>query len=142
MALDDRRSAAIAIFERGWNLGAFGDVAGLFAPTFTLHVRGTSRTTTAAEFEAIVGTWRHGFPDLHFELHDVVVEGDLVALRATLTGTHLGAWGERPPSGRQIEVDHMFLLRFEGDRLVEVWEVLDSATLVRQLASASDGATA
>lgn len=58
-----------------------------------------------------------------------------MAVRATLTGTHLGDWSGRPPTGNPIAVDHMFLLRFQDGLLVEVFEVLDSAELRRQLES-------
>lgn len=79
------------------------------------------------------GRRREGFPDLRFELHDVLSDGDRVAIRATLTGAHRGDWNGRPVRGRTIAVDHMFGLRFDAGRVVEVWEVLDSAMLRRQL---------
>ena len=38
----------------------------------------------------VVTTLRTGFPDLHFEVHKIISEGDTVACRSTMTGTHLG----------------------------------------------------
>ena len=38
----------------------------------------------------VVTTLRTGFPDLHFEVHHMIAEGDTVACRSTMTGTHLG----------------------------------------------------
>jgi steroid delta-isomerase-like uncharacterized protein len=133
MATPEPRATAIAIFEEGWNRGTFEGLAVAFAPTFTFHVHGTARDMCLDDLRRIVGRWREGFPDLRFEVHDVLSEGDRVAIRATLTGTHLGTWGERPASGRTIAVDHMFVLRFDAGRVVEVWEVLDSAALRWQL---------
>lgn len=133
MSLDDDRKAAIAIFEDGWNRGAFDQLERAFAPTFVLHVHGRSRVTDLAELEAIVAAWRRGFPDLRFDVADVVAEEGRVAVRATLTGTHRGEWNGRPPTGNRIAVDHMFLLRFEDGLLAEVFEVLDSAALRSQL---------
>lgn len=49
-----------------------------------------------------------------------------------------GRGGDATARELRIDADHTFLLRFEGDLLVEVWEVLDSATLLRQLETASD----
>lgn len=137
MATPDPRAISVAIFEDGWNRGAFEGLGDAFAPTFTFHVHGTAREMRLDDLRWIVGRWRDGFPDLRFELHDVLAQGDRVAIRATLTGTHLGTWSERPASGRAIAVDHMFVLRFDAGRVVEVWEVLDSGALRRQL----DGAT-
>lgn len=83
--------------------------------------------------EQIVTAWRRGFPDLRFATHEVVAEQDLVAIRLTLTGTHLGEWNGRTATGNRIEVDHMFLFRFDGRRIVEVWEVPDTLSLRSQL---------
>lgn len=138
MATEDDRAAAIAIFEDGWNRGAFDGLTRICAQPFAFHVHGRSRLTDLAELQAIVAGWRHGFPDLHFELHDVVAEDGRVAVRATFTGTHRGHWNGRPPTGNRIAVDHLFLLRFEAGVLAEVFEVLDSAALERQLAPESD----
>ena len=131
------RGAAIAIFEDGWNRGEFERSRRVFAPTFTFHVHGTSREMNVAELERIVAAWRQGFPDLSFELHQVIAEDAMVAIRSTLTGTHLGPWRGTTPSGNAIAVDHMFFLRFDDDLLVEVWEVLDSAALEHQVGAAT-----
>lgn len=134
----DNRGAAIAIFEEGWNRGEFEGVRGVFASPFRFHVHGADREMHVGELERIVAAWRQGFPDLRFELHAVVAEGAVVAIRSTLTGTNLGSWRGTGPSGNAIAVDHMFFLRFDDDVLVEVWEVLDSAALERQVAAATD----
>src|SRR5438067_1187697 len=35
---------------------------------------------------------RRAFPDLKFTIEDVIAEGDKVAVRSTVTGTHKGDW--------------------------------------------------
>lgn len=134
--LEGNRATAIAMFTEGWNQGEFARLRPAFPPTFDFHVHGDARSMTLADLERIVAAWRQGFPDLRFELHEVAVDGDLVAVRATLVGTNLGPWRGRAPSGATIAVDHMFMLRFEDGELVDVWEVLDSAELERQLGPA------
>ncbi|MEX2502553.1 MAG: ester cyclase [Trueperaceae bacterium] len=137
MTIRHPRETAIAIFEDGWNRGAFDGLEDAFAPTFVFHVHGTARDMRLGDLRRIVASWREGFPDLRFALHDVLSDalgdGDRVAIRATLTGTHRGEWNGRPASGRAIAVDHAFWLRFDAGRVVEVWEVLDSALLRRQM---------
>ena len=135
--LSGNRAAAIAIFEDGWNRGEFEGLRRVFAPTFTFHVHGIAREMTVGELERIVATWRQGFPDLCFVLHEVIAEDAVVAIRSTLAGTHLGPWRGTTPSGNAIAVDHVFFLRFDDDVLVEVWEVLDSAALERQVGTAA-----
>jgi ubiquinone/menaquinone biosynthesis C-methylase UbiE/predicted ester cyclase len=64
------------------------------------------------------------FPDLSFEVEDQVTEGDKVASRWTLRGTHK----ERPVQLRGIVIS-----RFEDGRIIEDWAASDTMELVRQL---------
>ena len=44
------------------------------------------------------------FPDVHFDLTDIVIGPQGVIEVATMTGTHAGAWAGRPPTGRPVEL--------------------------------------
>jgi predicted ester cyclase len=64
------------------------------------------------------------FPDLSFEVDDQVAEGDRVASRWTLRGTH---------KGREVELRGIVISRFEDGRIIEDWAASDTIELVRQL---------
>jgi ubiquinone/menaquinone biosynthesis C-methylase UbiE/ketosteroid isomerase-like protein len=64
------------------------------------------------------------FPDLRFEVDDQVTEGDEVASRWTLHGTH---------KGREVELRGIVISRFEDGRIIEDWAASDTLELVRQL---------
>ena len=64
------------------------------------------------------------FPDLRFEVDDQVAEGDKVASRWTLRGTH---------KGREVELRGIVISRFEDGRIIEDWAASDTLELVRQL---------
>src|SRR6266545_2884486 len=64
------------------------------------------------------------FPDLRFEVDDQVTEGDKVASRWTLHGTH---------RGRAVELRGIVISRFEDGRIIEDWAASDTLELVRQL---------
>jgi SAM-dependent methyltransferase/predicted ester cyclase len=64
------------------------------------------------------------FPDLRFEVDDQVTEGDKVASRWTLRGTH---------KGREVELRGIVISRFEDGRIIEDWASSDTMELVRQL---------
>jgi SnoaL-like polyketide cyclase len=86
----------------------------------------------------VVATLRTGFPDLHFEVHQIISEGDTVACRSTMTGTHLGVLELGPlaavePQGAKVEVSHMHMFRYADGRVADLWHVWDRATLMRQL---------
>jgi steroid delta-isomerase-like uncharacterized protein len=77
---------------------------------------------------------RQAFPDLDITVHDVVAEGDRVAARTTVTGTHKGNHMGLAPTGKSFEMDEMIVCRFSDDgRIVETWSVVDVLTQMRQL---------
>jgi predicted ester cyclase len=80
---------------------------------------------------------RTAFPDVRFEVHELLAEGDVVACRSTMTGTHLGHLGLVPPgldaTGRRIEIAHMYFFRFADGRVSDLWHLWDTPGLLRQL---------
>jgi hypothetical protein len=43
------------------------------------------------------------FPDIHFDLQNIVIGPQGVCEEARVTGTHRGKWLERPPTGAKVE---------------------------------------
>jgi predicted ester cyclase len=71
--------------------------------------------------------------DLHVDIEDLVEAGDRVAVRARITGTHVGEFGGLPATGRRFDASFMSIERAAGGRLVERWEIPDNATVMAQL---------
>ncbi len=80
------------------------------------------------------GLWK-AFPDSHLKLSNVVTQGDRVAMMYKFSGTHREEFIGVQASGRHVEMVGMTILRFEGDRCVERWNVADVLSLMQQLAS-------
>jgi len=45
------------------------------------------------------------FPDIHFDLTDIVIGPQGVCEEARLTGTHRGPWLGQPPTGKPVELE-------------------------------------
>jgi predicted ester cyclase len=73
------------------------------------------------------------FPDWHETIDDIVAEGDRVACRTTIRGTHQGDFMGTAPTGKKIAVQAMGIDRFAGGKAVELWLSIDSAGMMRQL---------
>src|SRR5712671_7119197 len=72
---------------------------------------------------------RRAFSELRFEVHEnvgVLVEGDLVALRTIIAGTHAGDYAGVAPTGTQIQTYASHFFRVRDDQLVEHWQVVDT----------------
>jgi steroid delta-isomerase-like uncharacterized protein len=76
------------------------------------------------------------FPDLTVEVHDVIAEGDRVAVRLTMRGTQLGEFSGMPPTGRRIVSSAMNSYRINDNRIVEEWWQHDLLGLMTQLDAA------
>jgi predicted ester cyclase len=44
----------------------------------------------------------NAFPDIHFAIEDILAEGDKVAFRLAVTGTHSGVFQGIPPTGKKV----------------------------------------
>jgi steroid delta-isomerase-like uncharacterized protein len=73
------------------------------------------------------------FPDLRFDVQDIIGEGDKVATRVVMTGTHQGAFMDIPATGKRVEVELIDIVRLEDGKFVEHWGVMDQMTMMQQL---------
>lgn len=74
----------------------------------------------------------NAFPDRHFTVEDRVAEGDKLAVRWTLRGTHEGEFAGVAPTGKQVSVTGISIHRFAGDRIQESWDYYDALGLLQQ----------
>jgi predicted ester cyclase len=77
--------------------------------------------------------FRSAFPDLEIALDEVIAEGETVASRATLRGTHKGDFLGVPATGRSISVPSLTMVRIVEGRLVESRVKNDTALLMAQI---------
>lgn len=90
------------------------------------------------EYASYLSMHFEAFPDLSFEVDDVVSADDRVAVRWTARGTHEGDLMDLPATGRDATVTGMSMLHFDGDRIVEVYSNQDMLGLLQQLDAVPD----
>lgn len=121
-------------FEEAWNKQNLAVVDELFAPDFTgyfaIHPEPLSGLVAYREF---MSGYFVAFPDAHFEIEDIVAEGDRVAARWTVRGTHKGTLAGLPATARQIRVPGMWVHRVAGGKIAEQWGIFDALGLMQQL---------
>lgn len=78
--------------------------------------------------------WMDAFPDLHFEIVDMIAEGDKILTRWIQTGTHTGApFMGVEATGVKIRVEGMSLDRIDDGWVAEGFDGWDALALRRQL---------
>jgi steroid delta-isomerase-like uncharacterized protein len=73
------------------------------------------------------------FPDMQFVTQDLFAEGDRVAQRHLLRGTHKGEFMGLPPTGRVIETGGVSIFRIADSRIVEHWAFADELGFFHQI---------
>ena len=66
-------------------------------------------------------------------LHDVVVDGDLVAVRWTLTGVHAGPFLGIAATNRPVRFDGIDLYRMRDGQMAAHWNVVDMLSFYQQV---------
>lgn len=87
------------------------------------------RDAVRSQFEAFLDA----FPDFEARVEDAVAEGDTVAMRVTVSGTHDGPFMGIEPTGESFEVRNMVFTRVEDGRIVERWLQPDTLGMLVQL---------
>jgi len=81
----------------------------------------------------IIAMMRSGFPDIQWTLDEIIAEGDKVAVRYTMNGTHLGEFFGFPATGKPIVVQAINFYRLVDDQIIEEYGQPDMLGLLRQI---------
>jgi steroid delta-isomerase-like uncharacterized protein len=74
------------------------------------------------------------FPDAHWTIEDMIVEGNRKAIRFTMTGTHRGEFMGIPATNKKVTIRMIHLShRNAGGKVVEEWEMYDALGAMQQL---------
>jgi predicted ester cyclase len=134
------KEVILRLYDEAVNQGRYDEVITeeIVRPDATMH---NALHSDLRGPEVLRATWRSlhaAFSELKFEIDDIIADGDLVAVRGTTTGKHTGVFRGKPGTGRLIaQRAHMFY-GFEGNRVREIWPLVDHAGLAQQLEDPDD----
>lgn len=122
------------LFAGVWN-GENPDVADqLVSSEYLIHDRKIAEELRGPElYRTLASMSREGFPDMSITIEDIIEEGDSVAVRWTMTGTHEGPVFGMNPTGKQVEYKAIEFNRFEDGKLAETWTQADTLSLMEQI---------
>jgi steroid delta-isomerase-like uncharacterized protein len=120
----------LGVFEQG-NIDLLDE---LLAPDYVNHTPATPDLPTGPEgVKGVVTMFRSAMPDLRVVIEDMIAEGDKVATRYRLEGTHEGELFGVPPTGRRLSIESITVERVSEGRIREHWRVTDSLDMMQQL---------
>jgi predicted ester cyclase len=118
-------------FYDGMNKGDSTIWDKLCAPGYIFHHN--TGDYTAEQSKQYIAATLAALPDTHASIDDMIAEGDKVAVRYTIRGTHKGAFRGIAPTGKQVTVNGFEINRFAGGKFVETWGLTDYLSLLQQL---------
>jgi len=123
-------------FVEEWNKGkvaAMDVIDELYATDFVEHGGTGEDTRGLKDYKQSVSELYSAFPDIHFTLDDMVVEGDKAAVRFTFSGTQKGEFMGIPPTNKKMTMWGIYIDRITGVKFVESWVRYDTLGLMQQL---------
>jgi steroid delta-isomerase-like uncharacterized protein len=82
-----------------------------------------------------ISTFRIGFPNTFYTVHDTIAEGEKVVLRVTGYGKHTGNFLGIPATGKEISFNEIDIFQIEKGKIREVWHLEDLQTVIMQMLS-------
>jgi predicted ester cyclase len=108
----------------------------LAAPNFVVHDPSSEAEEVDAQGVKESIAWSHSaFPDLRVTIEDQVGEGDKVATRWTVRGTHQGEMMGVAPTGNQVTFTGTQTDYILGGKIVESWSNWDTLGMLQQISA-------
>ncbi len=85
-----------------------------------------------------VGALHTAFPDLRFDVDEILVDGSSAAFRWRALGTHRGEFFGIPSTGRPFAITGISVAHVRDGKLAEEWSSWDMLALLRQLGLATE----
>jgi predicted ester cyclase len=74
-----------------------------------------------------------GFPDIYHTIEETFADGDKVAVRFSLRGTHKGNFLGVPPSDKSIHVTANIIMHFVDGKVEELYGEFDALGMMQQI---------
>ena len=120
-------------FEQLWNQKKLDTIDRLFAADGIAHGLSGDVMRGPEGFRPFYSSFSQAFPDMHIEVLEAIVQGDLVVVRNRVTGTHGGHTLGFPATGRNTTFDGVTIARVVDGKIVEGWNFYDFLSMYQQL---------
>jgi steroid delta-isomerase-like uncharacterized protein len=126
------RELVTRFFEEAFNEGNAHVIRELVTPDHISHLpSGDHYGPEGVRID--ISCFRAAFPDLHFEIEELIEAPERIVYRFTARGTHDGPFMGVPASGRRVEIQGIGIDRVSDGKTIERWLQYDSAGLLQQL---------
>lgn len=133
MTVEKMKSLVARIPNEALNERRLEVIDELFSPGFVNHVDTQIFGSRLDGFKQALRGLLNGFPDLKYTIEKVICEGDTIVHFVSVRGTQKGEFMGISPTGKRATWNEIHIARFENDKIVEHWGVLDKLALLQQI---------
>jgi len=133
MSVEENKAIVRRWNEEIWCKGNLAAIDKLLASDFFFNYSPSGVEPNRGVYKQVVKSYFVGFPDFKSTVEDMLAEGDKVAVRWTGHGAHKGEFMGIAPTGKQVKVTGISILRIVGGKIVEEWTEMDNLSALQQL---------
>ena len=128
--MSEENKALVRGFYDDINRGDVDAFMAKLADDFVEHEAFPGIPPTKQGVGILFGQLLKAFSGFRMNVEAIASEGDMVIVRGTMAGTHVGEFMGIPPSGKQVRVPLCDWTRVRGGKAVEHWGVTDTSALM------------
>lgn len=126
---DDERRAIYQAYIEHCNSHNFEAMEEFYTSPININGQPWTPSQVTAQFKPLV----EAFPDWHWDIRHMTIDGDYLSLHFEVTGTHLGTFQGIEPTGRRVTTSQFTLYHLKGSKYANVWDLTDFDSIVKQI---------
>ena len=136
--MDNSKQVIQRFVEELWNERRLDVADAIFADDCVTHQLRSGEPDEAISrgpqaIKEHVASWIAGFPDLRFNIEQMLSEYDRVATQLLVEGTHQGTWLGIPATGKKLRMRMFTIHRVIAGQIVEDWVLMEALGVLQQL---------
>jgi steroid delta-isomerase-like uncharacterized protein len=133
MSIEENKAIVRRFFEELLSTDNFAVADEILSPDFRFYFAGSPDAMDLESYMEFLVARRAAFPDRRFIVEDMIGEGDKVSARFTMRGTHKGEFRGIAPSGTELTMTGIDMIRISEGKLVEDRVEVDQLGMMQQL---------
>jgi predicted ester cyclase len=133
MSIEENKAIVRRFFEELLSTDNFAVADEILSPAFRFYFAGSPVAMDLESYMEFLVARRAAFPDRRFVVEDMIAEGDKVSARFTMRGTHKGEFRGIAPSGTELTMTGIDMIRLSEGKMVEDRVEVDQLGMMQQL---------
>jgi steroid delta-isomerase-like uncharacterized protein len=133
-ALEEQNKELVKRYFEEFNKGNFEIFEEVYASDYTAYIPSNNpKPMSLEEATEYMMPVFEAFPDMNWDIQDIIANGDKVIVRSIVTGTHKGDMQGIPATGIKVNVGCIVIYRLQDGKIVEEWAEEDMLGMMMQL---------